>query len=393
LQKPVKIVAVLLAANAMVMPITPAAAQTATGQARSSAQGKQALRPAAETNAAASAENKGGNDAFAGLMAIVNRNANDAAKLDHVRLLSTDEELDQRADFDAVNKYIVTTCGVISTFFNNAKHGKPIGLSVNCNLLPKGHALYELEVRPLERQDNKMAVRLTEALEQVKVPVVTGPINLQILMKVWYPKTEAGPYFKKGFELQKAGKDQEAVAQYSQAVVIDPSHTEAFTCRGLAYNALGQYDKAIADFTRAISLGSHDAYITRAYAYRKLKDSDNALADCNRAIELDPKYWEGYVSRAEILQDNGNYTDAIKDCNTVLGFMTTCGYAYLVRGECNISLNKPDDAVKDLTMAIEILAKSGEAYHYRAVAYKAVGRELDAAADDSRATELGYKTQ
>jgi tetratricopeptide (TPR) repeat protein len=337
-----------------------------------------------------SADSKADPGGFAGLLATVNKNPNNVAQLDHVRLLSTDKELDERVDIDAIHKYIVTACATVTTFFNNTKHGKPIGLSVNCDLLPGGQAVYQLQVRPVERQDTKLALGLNDALQKVKVPAVTGPISLQILMKVWYPKADAMAFFKKGFALQKADKNQEAVQQYSQAIAIDPTHTEAYTCRAMAYNALGEYDKAIADLTQAISLGSHDAYLSRAYAYRHLKDADNAMADCNRAIEHDPRYWEGYVSRAELWVDKGNYAEAIKDCDTVLQFMSTCGYAYLVKGEAHLSLKQPEEAIKELTMATEILPKSGECFHYRAEAHKALGQDDDAAADENHARELGY---
>lgn len=346
----------------------------------------QQTKAPAQTAADAKADPGG----FTGLLAIVNKNPNDCAQLDHVRLLSTDKELTERVDFVAIHKYIVITCATITTFFNNSKHGKPIGLSVNCDLLPGGQAIYQLQVRPVERQDSKVEVALNQALEKVKVPSVTGPISLQILMKVWYPKAAAVAFFKKGFELQKADKNKEAVQQYSQAIAVDPADTEAYACRAIAYNALAEYDKAIADVTQAISLGSKDAYLTRAYAYRRVKDLDNAMADCNLAIEHEPKYWEGYVSRAELWQDKGNYAEAMKDCDQVLQFMSTCGYAYMVRGEAHLALKEPEDAVRDLNMAVEILAKSADAYHYRAEAYKTLGKVEEATADEKRAAELGY---
>ena len=216
------------------------------------------------------------------------------------------------------------------------------------------------------------------------------PAVTPTLETVTVSKPEAVTFFKKGFELQKADKFKEAVQQYSQAIAIDPAATMTYTCRGISYNALGEYDKAIVDLSKAITLGSRDAFLNRAYAYRHLKDADKAMDDCNQGIEHDPGYWEGYVSRAELWQDKGNYAEAMKDCDKVLQFMSTCGYAYLVRGEAHLGLKEPADAVRDLTLAIEILAKSGEAYHYRAEAYKALSKEEEAAADENRAKELGY---
>jgi len=314
----------------------------------------------------------------------------EAAQLDHVRLLSSDADLADRADIDSLHKYIGTTTSTIQSFFTSYKRGKQFGLSVTCNLVPGNKALYLLEVRPVERQDAKMAVALTDALEKIKVPAVTGPVNLQILMKVWYPKIEGATFFKKGFELQKADKNKEAIQQYSQALALDPFHVEAYTCRGMAYNSLGQYDKAIADLTKAISMGSTAAYLMRAYAYKHLKDTDKAMSDCNRAIELDPHYWEGYVSRGELWLDKKDYAAAFKDGQQALQCMPTCGYGFLIRGQAHLGLQEYDEAASDLTTAIEILAKSADAYHFRALAYKNLNKPEEAASDDKRAAELGY---
>jgi tetratricopeptide (TPR) repeat protein len=62
----------------------------------------------------------------------------------------------------------------------------------------------------------------------------------------------------------------------------------AYLNRGLAYNQLGQYDKAIADCTKAIELEPDlaDAYYNRAIAHRKNGDRVKADADHVSAKQL-----------------------------------------------------------------------------------------------------------
>ena len=50
-----------------------------------------------------------------------------------------------------------------------------------------------------------------------------------------------------------------AIADYSEAVRIDPNNAKAYYDRGLAYRSNGKRDKAIADFSEAIRLDPNNA--------------------------------------------------------------------------------------------------------------------------------------
>ena len=62
--------------------------------------------------------------------------------------------------------------------------------------------------------------------------------------------------------------------------------------RGNAWRNKKEYDKAIADYTEAIRLDPKFviAYYNRGVAWRKKKECDKAIADYTEAIRLDPKY-------------------------------------------------------------------------------------------------------
>ena len=66
---------------------------------------------------------------------------------------------------------------------------------------------------------------------------------------------------------------------------------EEYLHRGDAYFEKEEYDKAIAEFSRAIELDPNyaEAYYKRGVAYLRKDKYDEAIADLTKAIELDPR--------------------------------------------------------------------------------------------------------
>jgi tetratricopeptide (TPR) repeat protein len=110
-------------------------------------------------------------------------------------------------------------------------------------------------------------------------------------------------YGTRGDAYRMNGESDRAIADASEAIRLDPKYAFAYGVRGGAYNGKGEYDRAIADASEAIRLGYANAfaYFTRAAAYRMKKEYDKALADYNEGICLDPKNASSYNSKAWFL--------------------------------------------------------------------------------------------
>ena len=66
---------------------------------------------------------------------------------------------------------------------------------------------------------------------------------------------------------------------FTKAIEINPNYAEAYHERGLAYDAIGEYDRAISDYNKAIEINPK---YEKAYNHRRLAKSAKGRND--RAI-------------------------------------------------------------------------------------------------------------
>lgn len=88
------------------------------------------------------------------------------------------------------------------------------------------------------------------------------------------------------------GDYDRAIADYTKAIEIDPKYVWAYYNRSLAWYKKGNYDKAIADNTKVIEIDpKHDtAWYNRACIYSIRGEKDKALSDLKRAITLNESF-------------------------------------------------------------------------------------------------------
>ena len=88
-------------------------------------------------------------------------------------------------------------------------------------------------------------------------------------------------------ELQR---HEEAIADCSEAIRLDPRNPALFLERAEARSAVGRFEEAVADYDRAIGLDPDraDAYLGRCHAKSELGRHEEAIEDYDHAVGLDP---------------------------------------------------------------------------------------------------------
>jgi len=93
------------------------------------------------------------------------------------------------------------------------------------------------------------------------------------------------------------------------------SPAEAAFDRGTAKLRNGDLEGALADYNQAIQLDPElaVAYVNRGLVRRRLGDVQGALSDYNSAINLDPNMGEPFYNRGLIRRSNGDPQGALSD--------------------------------------------------------------------------------
>src|SRR5262247_2023572 len=113
---------------------------------------------------------------------------------------------------------------------------------------------------------------------------------------------ELASYFNsRGLAYRTKGDFDRAIADFDEAIRLEPKNALLFNARGVAYSAKRDYGRAMADFDEAIRLepkGAAAFLNNRGLARHSMNDYDGAIADFDEVIRLTPNYALAYITLA-----------------------------------------------------------------------------------------------
>jgi lipoprotein NlpI len=138
-------------------------------------------------------------------------------------------------------------------------------------------------------------------------------------------------YYNRGVGYYQKEDADRAIADFSEAIRLDPTLDPAFVNRGSLYLDKDDTDRAIADLTEAIGLNPKRAmaFYNRGIAHVVRSDIDGAFADFNEAIRLDSTDIDRYRWRGNVNFYKGNYEAAASDLARVVLQSPDDAYAVL----------------------------------------------------------------
>ncbi|MFG2710061.1 tetratricopeptide repeat protein [Streptomyces goshikiensis] len=197
-------------------------------------------------------------------------------------------------------------------------------------------------------------------------------------------------HFGRGRTRHLTGRLDEAIADYTRAVELAPEDLMNVSYRGLALQVTERYEEAIADFDRSLELKSDYewALTSRGATLRLMGRYEEALADFNRAIDIDPAYSWALARRSDLYGDLDRYGEAEADFTRAIALHPDYGWALTHRGMTRAMLDRHEEAVADYDAAIGLDPDDRWALSHRAMSHRMSGRCEQALADLNRAVEI-----
>lgn len=162
---------------------------------------------------------------------------------------------------------------------------------------------------------------------------------------------QATAFFNRGVLIHSLGKLEAAIQDFSAAIALLPDYDEPYYQRGNSYRQLGQFHQAIQDYTQAIRINPYciKAYYQRADSRAELGDHPGALADYSQVILLVPKDANAYCQRGIFLSQSGELTKAVADFTAAIERNPRFADAYFHRGYCWAQLGDAQQASQDFS--------------------------------------------
>jgi tetratricopeptide (TPR) repeat protein len=185
------------------------------------------------------------------------------------------------------------------------------------------------------------------------------------------------------------GDYEQAAEDCSKALAIDPTAAAGYVWRGAVRVQQGRVDEGIADYTEALRLAPDHAntWLCRGAALQSQNRFDEALGDYAAAIRLAPNDASAYLYRGQTHLSRGQYEPAIADLTAALRLAPDAD-THLGRGTAFYHVERYEEAVADYSQTIILAPEDFRGHHYRGKAYGTLEEYEKALADLNRALEL-----
>ncbi|MFB2767998.1 tetratricopeptide repeat-containing serine protease family protein [Pelatocladus sp. BLCC-F211] len=199
-------------------------------------------------------------------------------------------------------------------------------------------------------------------------------------------------YIQAGYKYKK-GDFKGAIADYTEAIRLNPQLVNAYTDRGVVRAELGDNQGAIADYNQALRIDSiyYAAYHNRGYARAELGDKQGAIDDFNQALRLNPNLAETYNARGRTRADLGDKQGALDDYNQTLRITPNYFRAYSNRGIVRFQLGDKQGGIEDFNQALRINPKYAKGYYNRGYAFFQLQDWQKAIADFNKELQINPK--
>lgn len=186
---------------------------------------------------------------------------------------------------------------------------------------------------------------------------------------------------RRGLLFEYVGDYRKAIADYQSLEFKYGASAELYSYKAECYSELGLMDNAIEQITKAIALGDNDSFLycllSRADYYRLAGRYREAITDFTKYIEQKPTDAFGYYRRGWCYELMGDDKSAMADYNMGIEVNKTHPYLYLMRGAQYLKQGDMAKAKADFEQILK-LDKVANGNSCRQYALHFLGRDTEA---------------
>jgi tetratricopeptide (TPR) repeat protein len=165
------------------------------------------------------------------------------------------------------------------------------------------------------------------------------------------------------------------LAFMEQAITPESNAPDLYYYTGEAYRLMGDYDKAVDMYGKALNVDPRfaPAYLGRALAYEKINPKADLEGELNYALDYDPYYVDAYLTRARIRIGHNNPQGALDDLLLAESLFPDNPMVSILRAQAYLKLNDPAAAMENALLGYDLDKTSLPAYYTLALTYLANG--------------------
>jgi tetratricopeptide (TPR) repeat protein len=203
-------------------------------------------------------------------------------------------------------------------------------------------------------------------------------------------------YYNLGLSFYDKGDYPNAIANYTQAIKLNPRSADAYYNRALVYYDSENYSAAIRDYTQSIQINpAADAYNNRGLSYEKNGNRAQAVSDYRTALRLKPDYalaQENLDRLDNVADDDGGSAGSAGNAGSGGGGNTNStnkdADSYAELADAYYDKRDFDNALVNYTKAINLAPREAGSYVRRGFIYHYTGEVVKAYDDYNNAVRL-----
>ncbi len=196
----------------------------------------------------------------------------------------------------------------------------------------------------------------------------------------WAPENPGLAWYYQGLAFTRLGDADRAIAAYDRAVSLTPGHAPSWIEQGWVLQQLDRPTEALTSYTRAVELApeSSRALVGQCATLNQTEQYEAALEACKIAIQGDGHWWDvgaaqAWNQQSHALAGMGNYDEALAAANRAVGIAPTFAAAWSDRSVVLWYLEDYESALDSVNQALTLDPNFAQAWGNQARIYRSLG--------------------